>query len=100
MRATTNHAEILNSLVHDLRQPLGNIETSIFFLDLVLDHPSTRVREQLVMMELQVTKATQLLHRAADELRSLRAQRGEGAPFSAEGNESFALTNSATAGVA
>jgi signal transduction histidine kinase len=91
MRATTLHEEILNSLVHDLRQPLGNIETSIFFLDLVLDHPSGRIGEQLHMMELQLAQATQLLHHAADELRSLRTQRSP--------DENFALTNSATAGV-
>jgi hypothetical protein len=45
----------------------------------------------LHMMELQVAQATQLLHHAAEELRSLRAQ---GSP-----DENFALTNSATAGV-
>jgi hypothetical protein len=45
----------------------------------------------LYMMELQVAQGTQLLHHAADELRSLRSQRSP--------DENFALTNSATAGV-
>jgi signal transduction histidine kinase len=95
MRSTTSPEEILNSLVHDLRQPLGNIETSIFYLDLLLDHPSDRAGGQLRTMERQVAQAVQLLHRAAGELRALRDQRAV-----AEGAGSLPLTNSATAGVA
>ena len=50
MRTITRSDEILHSLVHDLRQPLGNLETSLFFLEMVLDHPSDRVREQMHIM--------------------------------------------------
>jgi hypothetical protein len=101
MRSTASYEEILNRLVHDLRQPLGNIETSIFYLDLVLDHPSGRIRQQLRTMEHQVAQAARLLHCAAEELRAGRAQRGaeERSEPSAAAGESFDLTNSATAEV-
>jgi hypothetical protein len=86
--------EILHSLIHDLRQPLGNLETSIFYLDLVLDHPNGRVGEQMRIMERQLAQTVQLLHRAAAELIELRAQREE-----AGAGESLPFTNSVTAGV-
>ena len=98
MRSTTDYEEILNSLVHDLRQPLGNIETSIFYLDLVLAHPSGRLQEQLRTMENQVAQATELLQRAAQEMRSLRVQR-DAEEGSADLAGNFDLTKSATAGV-
>jgi hypothetical protein len=89
--------EILRTLIHDLRQPLGNVETGIFYLELVLEPPSDRVRVQMQMMERQIAQAAQLLHRASEELRALRAQRtidgGAGVP------ESLPLTKSATAAV-
>jgi K+-sensing histidine kinase KdpD len=75
MPAPTTSDELLSSLVHDLRQPLGNIETSVFCLDLVLNHPQGRVREQLRTIEQQVAQATRLLHLAAGELRRLQGQR-------------------------
>lgn len=101
MRSMTPSEEILRSLIHDLRQPLGNIETSLFCLDLVLDHPSGRIREQLRTMEHQIAQTTELLQHAADELSSRHAQRGadKGAAPSAVAVESFDLTNSTTAGV-
>jgi hypothetical protein len=77
------------------------METSLFYLDLVLDHPSGRVREQLRAMETQVAQAAQLLHRAAEELRSLRAQRAaDEEAMSAAVAASLPLTKPATAGVA
>ena len=91
MRTTSE--EILHTLVHDLRQPLGNLETSLFYLDLVLDQPSDRIRDQMRLMERQIANAMQLLHRAGEELRAARSQRTEG-----EGaTESLAFTKSATA---
>lgn len=84
--------EIVQSLVHDLRQPLGNIEISIFCLHMMLDHPSDGVRQQLRTMERQVAQATVLLQRAVDELRALRTQRDTA-------GESFDRTKSATAAV-
>jgi signal transduction histidine kinase len=94
MNSKTLYEEILNSLVHDLRQPLGNIETSIFYLDLVLARPSVRAREQLRTMEHQVARVTQLLQRAAEDLRSMRTQ-----DSAASTEASFNLTKSASAGV-
>jgi len=98
MRTTISAEEILHSLVHDLRQPLGNLETSLFYLDLVSTHASSRIREQMLAMERQVNLATQLLHRATEDLHALRSQRlaGDGG---AAGPESLPLTNSATAAV-
>jgi len=93
MRTTPHSDEILHSLVHDLRQPLGNLEASLFYLDMVLEHPSDRVRDQMRLMERQVAHAAQLLARASEDLRVLRSQR-EGAAA-----ESLPLTNSATAAV-
>ena len=93
----TSSDEILNSLVHDLRQPLGNLETSLFYLDLVLTHPSSRVQEQMRMMERQVANAALLLHRACEELRVLRNQRTADGGVVAP--ESLPLTKSATAAV-
>jgi hypothetical protein len=54
----------------------------------VLDHPSCRVREQMLAMERQVAQAAQLLHWASEELRALRSQRlaDDGAPASALGD--------------
>jgi len=95
MHSTASYEEILHSLIHDLRQPLSNLETGVFFLDLVLDHPAGRVSEQLRRMEHQVEEASQLLQGAVDELRALRAQRD------AEGDAaaSFDLTKSVTSRV-
>jgi K+-sensing histidine kinase KdpD len=92
MSTTTSPEAILHSLVHDLRQPLSNLETSIFYLDIVLSHPSGRVGEQMRSMERQLAQANQLLHQVAQELRALRTQR-EGAGVA----ENFPLTKSATA---
>jgi signal transduction histidine kinase len=96
MRTTTSSEEILHSLVHDLRQPLGNLETSLFYLDLVLNHPSARVQEQMHIMERQVAQAVQRLNQASEELRALRGQRPAGGGVAPE---SLPLTKSATAAV-
>ena len=97
MRTVTSSEQIVHDLIHDLRQPLGNVETGIFYLELVLEQPSNRVSEQMQIMARQLAQAAQLLHRASEELRALRTQRtmdgGAGMP------ESLPLTNSATAAV-
>jgi len=97
MRTTTSSEEILHSLVHDLRQPLGNLETSVFYLELVLDRPSDRIRDQMRLMERQVAQAVQMLHRASEDLRALNAQRRDDDGVTVP--ESLVLTNSATAAV-
>jgi signal transduction histidine kinase len=100
MPSATSCEEILANLVHDLRQPLGNIETGVFYLDMVLDHPQGRVREQLVAMERQVAESARLLHFAAEEVRRLRSQRAAGAGESAAATASLDLTKPATSAVA
>ena len=57
--------QLLKNLVHDLRQPLGTIETSIYLLLRTAD-PQTR--EQIRNIEHQVELASALLSRAAAEL--------------------------------
>ena len=97
MCTLTSSEEILHGLVHDLRQPLGTLESSLFYLDMVLADTTDRVREQMRVMERQVAQAALILHRASEELRALRAQRTvEGA---AALPESLSRTKSATANV-
>jgi hypothetical protein len=96
MHATTSREEIFKSLVHDLLQPLANIETSLCYLDIVLQQPSGRVGEQLSVMERQVAQAMQLVHGASAHLRALEAQR----PAEEGAGDSVRLTKSVTAGVA
>jgi signal transduction histidine kinase len=64
---------ILNDLVHDLRQPLGNIETSAYCLNLLTDPAHIRAHEHLRAIEQQVERAAALLSEAQAELRRLRA---------------------------
>ena len=91
MQPTSPHEEIIHSLVHDLRQPLSNLETCIFWLDMVLEHPSGRVGEHLHTMENQIAQATRLLQGAVEQMRALRAQT-DGRPFE--------MAKAAAAGVA
>jgi signal transduction histidine kinase len=93
MCTITRSDEILHSLVHDLRQPLGNLETSLFYLEMVLDHPSDRVRDQMRIMARQVAQAAALLQRASEELRVTSVHR------ETAGSDSLPLTKSATAAV-
>ena len=93
MCTPTRSDEILHSLVHDLRQPLSNLETSLFYLEMVLDHPSDRVGEQMRIMARQVAQAAQLLERASVELRVPPGHR------ETAGSDSLTFTNSATAAV-
>lgn len=79
------------NLAHDLRQALSTVETSAFYLDLLLEHPQGPVQEQLRVIERQVAAASRMLADAAGEMRRQQAQRA--------GAGSLVLTNSATAGV-
>ena len=84
--------EVLANLVHDLRQPLGNIETGVYLLTLVTQPEQTETHAQLRAIERQVNDASRLLSEAGSALDRLRAQR-EGAAGS------FDLTNAVTSGV-
>lgn len=89
---TSPSEAILVDLVHDLRQHLGIIETSVYCLGLLSDSKQSRTRDYLRTIEQQVARADRRLSKAGAELTNLRAQR-------AEGEEVLALTKSATAGV-
>lgn len=84
--------ELLGNLIHDLRQPLGNIETSAYLLNLVTPPDQTAAHAQLLAIERQVNQATCLLAEASAALAGLRAQR-------VEAIDSFDLTKPVTAAV-
>jgi len=69
----------LANLIHDLRQPLGNIESSTWCLSSLTGHSDPRVREQVALIERQVQVAENLLSAAAAELSRARVQRAEAA---------------------
>ena len=83
---------ILIDLVHDLRQHLGNIETSVYCLGLLSDSAPPRVHGYLRAIEQQVARAESRLSEAGSELNRLRSQR-------AGDTANLPLTKSATAGV-
>jgi uncharacterized protein involved in exopolysaccharide biosynthesis len=83
---------ILVDLVHDLRQHLGNIETSVYCLGLLSDSAQTRSQGYLRTIQQQVAYAESRLSEAGAAVSRLRAQRREG-------DEILALTNSATSAV-
>ena len=60
--------QLVKKLIHDLRQPLGNIENSTYYLNLLLASASPQVREQLLAIEHQIEQAASLLSEAAAEL--------------------------------
>ena len=83
---------ILIDLVHDLRQDLGNIETSVYCLELLRDPAHTRAHGYLRTIEQQVARAESRLSAAGAAVIRLRAQR-------ANGEEILDLTNSTSSAV-
>jgi signal transduction histidine kinase len=75
--AASDPEEFLARLVHDLRQPLGTIETSAYCLNFLLGQEHTAAREQLRIIERQVAHAVRLLNEAAAETRQRRAPRAK-----------------------
>ncbi len=69
----------LANLIHDLRQPLGNIENSTWCLSSLAGQFDPRVREQIALIERQVQAAEDLLTAAAAELSRVRVERAEAA---------------------
>ena len=67
--------ELVARLAHDLRQPLGTIETSVFCINLLLGHGHTAVQEQLRIIERQVAEAVRILNEAVAETRRQPAPR-------------------------
>jgi signal transduction histidine kinase len=68
----------LANLIHDLRQPLSNIETSTWCLS-SLCPADPKLREQVAIIERQVEAAELLLASAAAELNRARVQRAAAA---------------------
>ena len=66
---------LLVKLVHDLRQPLGNIETSAYCLKIALDGTSPRAGQHVKILASQVEEADRILTQAVNDLRRLRSQR-------------------------
>ncbi len=66
--------ELLKRLSHDLRQHLGNIETSAYVLKLLLDDGPEHVRKHLLIIERQVESAAMAVSAAAAELRQLQTR--------------------------
>jgi hypothetical protein len=60
----SHSGDSLESLVHDLRQPLSNIALSASYIDLLLEPHQIRIREQLGMIQQQVDRVSIALERA------------------------------------
>jgi signal transduction histidine kinase len=88
--AASNPEELLLNVVHELRQPLGNIELTAYYLNLLLGEPKGKVLEQLRAIEEQVDRASLILSEATAAIARLRDQ---------SGGQSLAVTNSASAAV-
>jgi signal transduction histidine kinase len=71
--AASDSEDLLARLVHDLRQPLGTIETSAYCMNLMLGQEHTAAREQLRIIERQVAHAVRILNQAVEETRQNRA---------------------------
>ena len=82
---------MMSSLVHDLRQPLSVIDACADYLNLVLPEADNRARQQLELLQEQVSEANRILHEALLELHYT-----DGA-IPAETAINRALTNSASA---
>jgi signal transduction histidine kinase len=67
--------KLLKNVVHDIRQPLGNIETSAYLLSLMLRDSDPAVLEHLTLIERQLDKASRILSDATSELSRLRDHR-------------------------
>ena len=69
--------QIVARLAHDLRQPLGTIETSVFCINLLLGQERAAVQEQLRIIERQVCHAVRILDQAVEETRQNGAHRAK-----------------------
>lgn len=59
---------VVSVLVHDLRQPLSVIEACADYLDLVLPEEDRRTRQQLQLLQQQVSDANRIMHEALVKL--------------------------------
>jgi signal transduction histidine kinase len=65
----TEAEERIAELVHELRQPLGTIGDSAFYLGLLLKHADPAVLEQLRLIEQQLEQASRVLTETVAGLR-------------------------------
>jgi signal transduction histidine kinase len=61
------------TLIHDLRQPLGNIESSAWCLSSLTQNSDPRIREQIRLIQRQIEAAENILTAASADLARSRA---------------------------
>jgi len=83
---------LLADLIHDLRQDLGTIETSVYCLNLNSNAGESRARDYLRTIEQQVERAAERLSLAGAELTRIKAKR-------AETSDTSVLTSSVTSAI-
>jgi hypothetical protein len=82
--------DILMGCVHNMRQPLGTIETSVFVLSLLLRDSEGAIPEHLRTIERQVELAARTLDEAVADLRRLRSEATEARALALTGAEATA----------
>ena len=75
--STPNPETLLVNLIHDLRQPLSNIEGTTYNLTSLTASADDRIRDQVRLIERQVEEAARLLSKVAAELARARSHREE-----------------------
>ena len=88
----TESEATLAALVHDLRQPLGTLEYSAVYLQMLLGETEEPVQQQLRLIQQQIELAAELVSHAADRIARPAIQR-------AAAGESLDFTKSETAAV-
>lgn len=58
--------EAMAALVHDLRQPLGTLEYSALYLQILLGDAEEPVQQQLRLMQQQIELAAHIVNHAAE----------------------------------
>ncbi len=84
--------KLLTDLVHDLRQPLGTLEYSACYLEMLLGEAQEAVQQQLRIIQQQLDFAARLLSDAVTNISECNLQR-------AAGDDNLDLTKSATPSV-
>ena len=64
----TPASALLRDLVHDLRQPLANIDTCACLLEILVPDEEQRIRRHLALIQQEVENAERLLAQAAATL--------------------------------
>lgn len=89
LEPSTLHSGVISQLVHELRQPLGGIESLAYFLELALEDGDNELRDQCERIRQLVAQASWLLEdaslaasadeadRSAVDLNALVAETGE-----------------------